>query len=129
VDTFRTNAPWSHFRGTPYALPVFNEHLCPVFRALADPRRLWYVEALLDEDVRLGELAESFPLSQSTVIHHLKILEECGLLLSRKEGRARLYTLQPERLKEAYDWMGRIVWKAYGAPPSGLLHVLRPPRL
>jgi hypothetical protein len=42
---------------------VFNEHLCPAFRALADPRRLWYVEALLDDDVRLGELAESFPLS------------------------------------------------------------------
>jgi len=107
---------------------VFNEHLCPVFRALADPRRLWYIEALLDGDVRLRQFAELFPLSQPTVIHHLKVLDESGLLLSRKEGRTRLYTLQPEGLKQAHDWMARIVCKAYEAPPGSLLHVLRPRR-
>jgi DNA-binding transcriptional ArsR family regulator len=107
---------------------VFNEHLCPVFRALADPRRLWYVEGLLDGDVRLCELAELFPLSQPTVIHHLRVLEECGLLLSRKEGRLRLYTLRPEGLRNAYDWMERIVWKAYRTPPGSPLRVPRPPR-
>lgn len=107
---------------------MFNEHLCPVFRALADPRRLWYIEGLLDGDVTLGDLAESFPLSLSTVIHHLKVLEECGLLLSRKQGRLRLYTIQPEGLRQAYDWMERIVWRAYHAAPGSLLHVLKPPR-
>ena len=107
---------------------MFNEHLCPVFRALADPRRLWYVEGLVHGDVRLRELAEIFPLSQPTVMHHLKVLEECGLLLSRKEGRMRFYTLRPEGLKAAYDWMEHIVWKAYQAPPGSLLHVARPPK-
>ena len=107
---------------------MFNEHLCPVFRALADPRRLWYVEGLLDGDVRLGELAELFPLSQATVIHHLKVLEESGLLLSRKEGRLRLYTLRPEGLRQAYDWMARIVWRAYQAEPGSLLRAQKPPR-
>ena len=107
---------------------MFNEHLCPVFRALADPRRLWYIEGLLDGDVRFGELAEAFPLSQPTVVHHLRVLEECGLLLSRKEGRLRLYTLRPEGLRQAYDWMERIVWRAYQATPGVLLSVSRPPR-
>jgi DNA-binding transcriptional ArsR family regulator len=107
---------------------VFNEHLCPVFRALADPRRLGYVEGLLDGDVRLAELAELFPLSQATVLHHLKVLEECGLLLGRKEGRMRLYALRPEGLRNAYDWMERIVWKAYRATPGSPLHVPRPQR-
>jgi DNA-binding transcriptional ArsR family regulator len=107
---------------------MFNEHLCPVFRALADPRRLWYVEGLLDGEVRLGELAEIFPLSQPTVIHHLKVLEECGLLLSRKEGRLRLYTLRPEGLRQAYDWMERIVWRAYQAAPGSLLRLQTPAR-
>jgi DNA-binding transcriptional ArsR family regulator len=107
---------------------VFNEHLCPVFRALADPRRLWYIEGLLDGDVRLGELAELFPISQPTVIHHLKVLEECGLLLSRKEGRLRLYTLRPEGLRQAYDWMERIVWRAYRTAPGSLLLAQKPPR-
>jgi DNA-binding transcriptional ArsR family regulator len=107
---------------------VFNEQLCPVFRALADPRRLGYVEALLDDDVRFGDLAEISPLSQSSVIHHLKILEECGLLRSRKEGRVRVYTLRPEGLRDAYDWIERIVWKACGATPGSPLYVPRPPR-
>lgn len=93
-----------------------------MFRALADPRRLWYIEALLDGDVRFGELAEAFPISQATVIHHLRVLEECGLLLSRKEGRLRLYTLRPEGLRQAHNWMERIVWKAYQAEPGSLLY-------
>ena len=99
-----------------------------MFRALADSRRLWYVESLLDGDVSFRELAESFPLSKATVIHHLRVLEECGLLLGRKEGRLRLYSLQPEGLRQAYDWLDRMVRKAYRAPPDGLLHVLKPPR-
>lgn len=106
---------------------MFNEHLCPVFRALADPTRLCYIEALVDGDLGFGELAEIAPLSQATVSHHLKVLEEGGLLRSRREGRTRLYTLQAEVLEAAYDWMDRIVGKAYPAPPTGLL-VLRPPR-
>ena len=118
----------SHFRGTTYAQLVFNEHLCPVFRALADPRRLCYVEALADIDLRFGELVEISPLSQPTVIHHLKILEECGLLLSRKEGRLRVYTLRPEGLRQAYDWLERIVWRAYRAAPGSALHVQKQSR-
>jgi len=69
---------------------VFNEHLCPVFRALADPRRLWYVEALLDDDVRWGELSESFPPSQSTVIRHLKALEARGRAAATAHSLGRL---------------------------------------
>jgi DNA-binding transcriptional ArsR family regulator len=107
---------------------VFNEQLCPVFRALADPRRLSYVEGLLDGEVQFGDFAEIYPLSHPTVIHHLKVLEECGLLLSRKKGRTRLYALRPEGLRAAHDWMGRVVWKAYRVPPGSSLHVLKPPR-
>ncbi len=107
---------------------MLNEHLCPVFRALADSRRLWYIEGLREGEVSFGDFAEIFPLSQPTVIHHLKVLEECGLLLSRKEGRLRLYTLRPEGLKQAYDWMQSIVWSAYRAAPGSVLRVQPPPR-
>jgi DNA-binding transcriptional ArsR family regulator len=107
---------------------VFNEHLCPVFRALADPRRLWYIEGLCDGEAALRELAEIFPLSQPTVIHHLKVLEECGLLLSRKEGRQRLYSLQPSGLRPAHDWMERIVYRGDMAPAGSLVDLLKPPR-
>lgn len=87
--------------------------LGPTFRALADPTRRWFVEALLDGDVRLRELAEIFPLSQPTVLYHLRVLEECGLLHSRKEGPMRLYNLRPERLEEAQAWLRKLLWSRY----------------
>jgi DNA-binding transcriptional ArsR family regulator len=86
---------------------VLRDTLGPTFRALADPTRRWYLECLLDGNVRLREFCEIFPLSAQTVIHHLRVLEECGLLLSRKQGPMRLYTLRPEGLKEAESWLRR----------------------
>ena len=75
--------------------------VCSVFRGLADPTRLWFVEMLQQHDVRLYRFCEVFPLSASTVIHHLRILEECGLANSRKQGPSRLYALRLESLREA----------------------------
>ena len=84
------------------------DSLSPTFRALADPTRRWYLEALRGGDVRLIEFREIFPLGPSAVLHHLRILEDCGLLRSRKEGPMRLYSLLPEGLREAQTWLREI---------------------
>ena len=84
-----------------------------MFRGLADPTRLWFLEMLREHDVRLYTLCETFPLSASTVIHHLRILEECGLLSSRKQGPRRLYSLRLEGLTEAEARLRAIL------PPRG----------
>ena len=82
--------------------------LTPKFRALADPTRRCYLECLQDGDVRLIEFREMFPLGPSAVLHHLGVLEEGGLLRSRKDGPMRLYALLPEGLREAETWLRRI---------------------
>ncbi len=87
--------------------------LGPTFRALADATRRWYVECLTDGDVRLCEFRDIFPLSAQTVIHHLRVLEECGLLCSRKEGPERLYGLRLERLEEVEAWLRSLRWRDY----------------
>jgi DNA-binding transcriptional ArsR family regulator len=92
---------------------VLSLTLGPVFKALADPTRRWFVEAMLDGHVRLLEFAEMFPLSLPTVLYHLRVLEECGLLRSRKEGEMRLYSLRPEGLLEAEAWLRQILWSRY----------------
>lgn len=84
--------------------------VCAVFRAPGDPERLWFIEALQDGEARLFELAEIFPITQSTVIHHLKILEACGLLSTRKVGPQRLYGLRPEGLREASRLLRHLAW-------------------
>ena len=92
-----------------------NRHLCPVFRALANPTRMRFIEALVHGDMRQEELRELSPLRQPTVIHHLKVLETCGLLRSRREGQLRRYSLRLEALRQAEDCLRRLA--APRSPP------------
>lgn len=76
-----------------------------VFVAIADPTR----RALLDK-LRLGEqpvkeLAEPFAMSLPAISQHLQILCEADLVQMRKSGRQRLYSLNPEPLKQISDWI------------------------
>ena len=100
--------------GTSHAAPhtgcVFDApKLCPVFRALADPTRLWFLDRLRDRELRLDTLLELAPLAASTIIHHLRVLERAGLLRSWKEGPMRLYALRPEGLTGAARRLQRFV--------------------
>jgi DNA-binding transcriptional ArsR family regulator len=92
---------------------MMSRTLGPVFQALGDPTRRWFIEALMDGEVRLREVADMFPLSLPTVLHHLRVLEKCGLLDSRKEGPMRLYSLRAEGLQEAEVWLRRVLWSRY----------------
>jgi len=68
--------------------------------------------------MRLLQFAEIFPLQLPTVIHHLRVLEECGLLHSWKQGPMRLYRLRPEGLKEAEAWLRRTYETALDRRPE-----------
>ena len=91
---------------------MLKDSLSPTFRALADPTRRWYLECLRGGDARLIELREVSPLGPSAVLHHLRVLEDCGLLHSTKEGPTRMYSLAPEGLREAQAWLREIrIWQ------------------
>lgn len=58
-----------------------------VFRALADPTRL-RILALLDvRELCLCELVDALGAAESTLVHHLRMLEEGGLVTARREGK------------------------------------------
>ena len=98
---------------------MLRDTVSPAFRALADPTRRWYLECLLDGDARLLEFCEIFPLSAPTVIHHLRVLEESGLVHGRKQGRMRLYSLRSEGLEGPHAWLQRL-WSRCPAPSASL---------
>jgi DNA-binding transcriptional ArsR family regulator len=50
---------------------------------------------------------EPHSISQPAISKHLRVLREAGLVTSRKEGRLRLYAIDAQRLREAYDWVGQ----------------------
>ena len=77
-----------------------------VFTAIADPTRRALLLRLADEgNKNVSELLEPFSMSQPAISKHLRILRQAGLVTSRKEGRLRLYAINANRLREAYDWV------------------------
>lgn len=78
-----------------------------IFRALSDPTRRHVLERLSTRPASVSELAEPYQMALPSFLQHLKVLENCGLVRSRKEGRVRTYQLAPEQLKLAEDWLGR----------------------
>nr|WP_239073303.1 metalloregulator ArsR/SmtB family transcription factor [Sediminihabitans luteus] len=70
-----------------------------LFRALGEPARLTILQHLFTGEHRVRDLTDHLGLAQSTVSAHLTCLRECGLVVSRAQGRASWFSLaEPERL-------------------------------
>jgi DNA-binding transcriptional ArsR family regulator len=78
-----------------------------VFRALADPTRRHVVERLARSPASVSELAAPIDMALPSFLQHLNVLEESGLVHSKKVGRVRTYELTTRRLKLAEDWLTR----------------------
>jgi len=89
-----------------------------VFKALADPTRRELLDQLFERDVQtLSALEERLPMTRFGVMKHLKVLEEAGLVTTRKRGREKLHFLNPVPIRLIHDrWVSK-----YAAPwASGL---------
>lgn len=64
-----------------------------LFHALSDPSRLLIVRHLVLGEHRVVDLTAHLGLAQSTVSKHLACLRDCGLVTSRPEGRASMWSL------------------------------------
>ncbi len=94
-------------------MPNQSAQLTHVFKALADPTRRAVLERLSGGPLAMTELAEPFDMALPSFSQHLDVLEDCGLVHSRKDGRVRTYRLAPQPLAAAEGWLGkqRKVWE------------------
>ncbi|HUR48036.1 MAG TPA: metalloregulator ArsR/SmtB family transcription factor [Acidimicrobiales bacterium] len=87
-----------------------------VFKALADPTRRALLDELFRQDGQtLLSLAEQFDMTRPGVSKHLRVLEEAGLVVTRREGREKLHFLNPVPIRLVHDrWVSRYteVWAA-----------------
>ena|SRR5690348_15121065 len=92
---------------------MLNYQLDKTFAALADPARRAIVERLVSGPATVSELAKPLPMSLPAVMLHLKVLEESGLVTSRKEGRVRTCRIEPQMLSQAEQWVSerRQMWE------------------
>lgn len=88
-------------------MPNYRPALPDLFAALGDPTRLAVVERLSRGPASVGELAAPFDMALPSFTQHLALLEEAGLVRSKKEGRVRTCELAPAALKPAQTWLAR----------------------
>jgi DNA-binding transcriptional ArsR family regulator len=74
------------------------------YRAISAPSRRLILDLLQEDERSVGDLVDHVAMSQPAVSQHLRILQEAGLVRSRKSGRTRIYQLNAEPLRELYDW-------------------------
>lgn len=78
-----------------------------VFQAIADPTRREIIDLLAGQSMPVNDVAKKFEMSRPAVSKHIKILNECGLVVIRKEGRQRYCRADTRKLQEVIEWTYR----------------------
>jgi DNA-binding transcriptional ArsR family regulator len=80
-----------------------------VFRALADPTRRFLLDLLFERDGRtLSELDAELEMTRFGVMKHLRVLEDAGLVATRRQGREKLHFLNPVPIRQVHDrWIDK----------------------
>jgi len=85
------------------------------FRAVADPTRRAVLEYLLGRPHGVNELADYFDVSRPAISKHLRILKDAQVVRERREGRNRIYELNPEGLAAIREYFDRFWGDALAA--------------
>jgi DNA-binding transcriptional ArsR family regulator len=87
-------------------VPKYRDELDAVLRALADPTRRAVVERLARSPAVVSELAAPFSMALPSLMQHLRVLKDAGLVTSEKHGRVRTVSLRPGALDVLHVWLG-----------------------
>ena len=89
-------------------------HLDLLFHALSDPTRRMMLSHLAQGPAAVTELAGLSGFKLPTILRHLSVLEEAGLVATQKDGRVRSCAFQPAALRPMTAWLEeqRKLWEA-----------------
>jgi ArsR family transcriptional regulator len=92
------------------------QDLVRVGKALSDPTRLRiYEEISASEEMFCKQIVEKYRLTPGTISHHLKILADADLIVTRREGQFMYLKSQPETIREYAKALAKIVSKRKAA--------------
>lgn len=83
----------------------FSERIDVTFAALADPTRRAILDRLAAGEAPVTQIAGRFDMSLPAVMKHLSVLEDAGLVTSRKSGRVRRCRIDPRGLSRTISWL------------------------
>jgi DNA-binding transcriptional ArsR family regulator len=92
----------------------YSERLDGIFQALSDPTRRAVLQRLSRGPASITELAEPFDMALPSFMKHIRLLEDSGWILTRKEGRVRTCGIDKKSLAAAEGWLAaqRALWEA-----------------
>jgi len=98
-------------RSVTYSSPQVRE---ATFQALADPTRRAVLDLLRRGAQPAGQIAEVFPVSRPAISKHLRLLRRAHLVREHRQGRHRVYQLNPQPLRAVDSWIEqyRQFWSA-----------------
>ena len=84
-----------------------------VYQAIADPVRRDIIQLLSKQALNVNSVVEHYEISRPAISRHLRILRECGIVKVNKDGRSRIYEVEPNMLKMAFTWIDQYkeLWK------------------
>jgi DNA-binding transcriptional ArsR family regulator len=84
-----------------------------IFRALGDRTRLAIVARLRRGEAAAGDIAAGFRVSRPAISRHIRVLRAAKLVTERRDGRNRVYALNPEPLARVDEWLStyRQYWR------------------
>ena len=87
---------------------MLREEVAVICKAMSDANRLRIIE-MLTQGERCGcELLEELQVTQPTLSHHMKVLSDCGLVSSYKEGKWHHYSINCGKFKEFKNYISEI---------------------
>jgi DNA-binding transcriptional ArsR family regulator len=88
-----------------------------IFKALADPTRRFLLDKLFKRDGRtLTELESELEMTRFGVMKHLRVLEDAGLVVTRKVGREKLHYLNAVPIRLIHDrWIDKFTERRVSA--------------
>ena len=85
------------------------------FKAVADPTRRAVLEYLLGRPHTVNELADHFDVTRPAISKHLRILREARVVSERRDGRNRIYELNPQGLNALREYFDQFWTQALDA--------------
>ena len=82
-----------------------SDHLNTIFSALSDPTRRAVVEQLVRGQESVSNLFEPHDMALPTFLKHLRVLEDCGLIISVRRGRVRTCQIAMGPIHEVQGWL------------------------
>lgn len=91
---------------------------CELFQALSNPVRLRIVEAMLNGEMSVGEVASAMNIGHSGASQHLALLARAGVLVSEQRGTSRIYRVRGPRIGQIVGLIEEFchVHRLFGAP-------------